>query len=176
MKSSSKIIVTIVTAGVMAMGTAAVAASGAGDCAGGQWTMRDGSHGARFDPAARAEQRLARFKADLKVTPEQEPLWQAFADKVGNEAGKGLQAMRAQAKDENLTAPERLARTTEIMKQRLAAMESIGDAFNRLYQGLTPEQRKLADERADRMAGAFGGRHPGPMRHRGPAVVDPEKG
>lgn len=176
MKSSSKIVVTIVAAGMLVMGAAAVAASGTGDCAGGRWMGHDGVHGARLDPAARAEQRLARLKTELKITPEQEPLWQAFADKVGSEAGKGFEAMRAQAKDESLTAPERLARATDNMKQRLAAMESIGDAFNRLYQGLTPEQRKLADERADRMAGAFGGRHPDPIRHRGPASVDPEKG
>jgi periplasmic protein CpxP/Spy len=176
MKSSSKIIVAIVAAGTMAMGAAAVAASGAGDCGDGQWGARDGHPHVRFDPVARADQRLARFKAELKITPAQEPLWQAFADRTKSEAGKGIQAMREQAKDENLTAPERMTRMTEIMKQRLAAMESVGDAFNRLYQGLTPEQRKIADERATRMARMYRGAHHGPAKHRGPPPADSEKG
>jgi len=34
-----------------------------------------------MDPAALAEQRLARLKADIKPTEKQEPLWQAFAEK-----------------------------------------------------------------------------------------------
>jgi periplasmic protein CpxP/Spy len=176
MKSTSKIIVAIVAAGSMAMGAAAVAASGAGDCGSGHWTARAGHRGVRFDPAARADQRLARLKAELKITPAQEPLWQAFAGTVKGEAGKGLRAMRKQAKDENLTAPERMTRVTEIMKQRLAAMESVGDAFNHLYQGLTPEQRKLADEQATRMARLGFGGHRGAMRHHHRPPVDSTKG
>jgi len=172
MKSSSKIVAAIAAAGLMAMGAAAVAASGAGDCAGGQWAAR----GAQHDPAARVDQRLSRLKAELKITADQEPLWQGFAETAKNKAGKGLQAMREQAKDEGLTAPERMARVTDIMKERLAALQSVSDAFNRLYQGLTPEQREIADRRAARMARLGLGGHPEPTRHRDPAPADSTKG
>jgi protein CpxP len=175
MKSSSKIIISMVAAGLMATGAAAVAASGAGDC-GGPRSIHNGVHGAHFDPSARAEQRLSRLKADLNITADQEPLWQAFADRVKSEAGGGLRAMREQAKDDNLTAPERMARMTDVMKQRLAVMESVGDAFNRLYQGLTPEQRRIADERATRMMHAGFGDQAGPMRHRGQPPAEAVKG
>ncbi|MCX7150842.1 MAG: hypothetical protein NTY05_15835, partial [Rhodocyclales bacterium] len=50
--------------------------------------------GGMMDPGARVEQRLTRFKSELKLTAQQEPLWQAFADKSKAEAGKGFQAMR----------------------------------------------------------------------------------
>jgi hypothetical protein len=63
-----------------------------------------------MDPSARIEQRLNQFKGELKLNAQQEPLWQAFAEKSKTEAGKGMQAMRERMKDEKaLTAPERMA-------------------------------------------------------------------
>jgi protein CpxP len=178
MKSSRKIIATILAAGLVAIGATAVAEPGAGDCGGRSGMMRDGMRGASFDPAARADQHLSRLKSDLKITAEQEPLWQAFAEKVKGEAAKGFQAMHEQAKDATLTAPERMARRTDLLKQRLMAMESVNESFNQLYQGLTPEQRKLADDHATRMGrmGMEHSGHHGPSKHRGPPPAEPTKG
>jgi periplasmic protein CpxP/Spy len=166
MKLSRKIVAAAVAAGILATGAVAVAEPGRGGCGDRPAMMRDGG----FDPAAMADQRLSRLKSDLKITPEQEPLWQAFAEKAKGEAGKGLAAMREQAKDASLTAPERMSRKTELMKQRVAAMESVNDAFARLYAGLTPEQRKFADEHAARMGhGGFERTsHHGHRGHRAP--------
>lgn len=110
-------------------------------------------HGARpvaakFDPVQRAERRLAVFKAELKLTPEQEPLWQAFAEQAKAEAGKGFKAWQAQAADAALTAPERMARLEALMEERLAAMKGVHERFNRLYAALSPEQKKIADQHA----------------------------
>lgn len=103
--------------------------------------------GGMLDPGARVEQRLARFKSELKLTAEQEPLWQAFAEKSKDEAGKGMQAMRDSMQgDKQLSAPERMAQMQGVMKQRVAAMESVSESFNRLYAGLTPEQKAAADK------------------------------
>ena len=103
--------------------------------------------GGMMDPSARVEQRLARFKTELKLTAAQEPLWQAFADKSKAEAGKGMQAMRDSMKDDKpLSAPERMAQMQSSMKDRVAAMESVNESFNRLYAGLTPEQKAAADK------------------------------
>ena len=126
--------------------------------------------GMRFDPALRAERHLSFLKSELKLTAEQEPLWQTFAEKAKSEAGKGMQAMRDQAADASLTAPERMAKMQSLMQARVNAMAGVHDSFNQLYAALTPEQKKLADQHAaqmgtGRMGGKAGGRMgPGPGR------------
>lgn len=158
------IFMSIAAAGVLGVTAAAWAMPGPNYCDGpmGGMGMR-GAKSDRIDPAAFAEQRLARLRTDLKVTPEQEPLWQAFAEKTKAEAGRGWQAMRETAQDLSLAAPERMARMAGIMKERVAAMEAVNESFKRLYDALTPEQKRVADIHAARMAGA--GRMHG---HRGP--------
>lgn len=136
---------------------------------GGQSGPMGRQAGMKFDPAARAERHLEMLKGELKLTPEQQPLWQAFAEKMKSEAGKGLQAMRAQAADDKLTAPERMAKMQAMMQERLTAMSGMHESFNRLYEGLTPEQRAVADQHAARMGkgpmgGKPGGRSGGPGR------------
>lgn len=125
--------------------------------------------GMKFDPAARAERHLDVLKAELKLTPEQQPLWQAFAEKMKSEAGKGMQAMRAQTTDDKLSAPERMAKMQTMMQERLTAMSGMHESFSRLYEGLTPEQKAVADQYAARMGkgpmvGKPGGRSGSPGR------------
>jgi hypothetical protein len=111
----------------------------------------------KFDPAARAERRLDLFKGQLKLTPQQEPLWQAFAEKAKGEAGKGRQAFQAQAADEKLTAPERMAKRQAMMQEHLTAMSGVNESFKRLYETLTPEQKALADQHVAGMGRGMGG-------------------
>ena len=83
--------------------------------------MRDG-----FDPA----KRLDLLKGELKITTQQEPLWQAFADQAKGNLGKGMAAMRdSKTADEKLPAPERMAKMQTLMKERLAAMETVNESF-----------------------------------------------
>jgi periplasmic protein CpxP/Spy len=162
MESSRKIFAAIVAAGILGAGSVALAQPGPGGCDGHMGMMRGGMKGVNFDPAARAEQHLAQLKSDLKLTAVQEPLWQAFAEKDKNEAGKGFQAMRDQAQDLSLSAPERMSRRTEALKQRVAAMESVNASFKTLYDALTVDQKRVADIHASRMG------QRGPMGHMGP--------
>lgn len=164
MNNGKHLFMGIAAAGMLAVTAAAWAMPGAGWCDGPMAGMgMRGAKAERADPAAFAEQRLARLRADLKVTHEQEPLWQAFAEKTKAEAGRGWQAMRETAQDLSLAAPERMARMTGIMKERVAAMEAVNESFRRLYDALSPEQKRVADIHAARLAGA--GRMHG---HRGP--------
>jgi protein CpxP len=115
--------------------------------------LRSGRHAgherrdaARRHDGTRRPRRTApgRLKGDLKLTAPQEPLWQAYADKVKAEAGKGMQAMRQNMQgDKSVPAPERMAQMQTMMKERLAAMESVHESFNRLYAALTPEQKAV---------------------------------
>ncbi len=131
-------------------------ARGPGDCDGqGPMRgamMRDGQMG-QMGPmmAQRGEQRLERLHADLKINAQQEPLWQAFADKTKAEMGKGMQAMRSSPADAKLSAPERMEKMQAMMKERLAAMEGVNDSFKRLYAGLSDEQKAAADMHFNRM-------------------------
>jgi hypothetical protein len=164
MESSRKIFAAIVAAGIMGAGSAALAQPGAAGCNEHMGMMRGGMAGANFDPAARAEQHLAQLKSDLKLTAAQEPFWQTFAEKAKGAMGKGFQAMRDQAQDLSLSAPERMTRRLETMKQRLAAMESVNESFKTLYDSLTVAQKRVADIHAARM-GERGSM--GRMGHRG---------
>jgi hypothetical protein len=117
--------------------------------------------GGMMDPGARVEQRLGRFKSELKLTAEQEPLWQAFAEKSKAVAGKGMQAMHERMKDDKqVSAPERMAQMQSVMKERVASMESVSESFNRLYAGLTPDQKAAADKHFSNV----GRHHPGAGR------------
>jgi Spy/CpxP family protein refolding chaperone len=138
--------------------------------------MRSSMQGGMMDPGARVDQRLTRFKSELKLTAEQEPLWQAFAEKSKAEAGKGMQAMRERMKDDKpMSAPERMSQMQSAMKDRVAAMESVNESFNRLYTVLTPEQKAAADKHFS-AAGRYQ-RGPGRGAPRdGQAAAEPRKG
>ncbi len=184
MKRSHKIIAgLIVAAGISSVAFAQQAGRGGWGCDGagpmgmgpmsGQGSPMGKQASMKFDPALRAERRLDFFKGQLKLTPEQEPLWQAFASKVKDEAGKGMRTMRDQSADANLTAPERMAKMQSLMQERLTAMGGVHESFNRLYAALTPEQQKMADQQAAMMGrggmggkgkGGKGGGRPGPGR------------
>jgi hypothetical protein len=141
--------------------------------------MRGAMHGGMMDPGARVEQRLTRLKSELKITAEQEPLWQAFAEKSKSEAGKGMQGMRERMQDSKpVSAPDRLAQMQGHMKERLVALESVSESFNRLYAGLTPEQKATADKHFSAMGRHQHGLDRGTPQRKGraaPAAAAPGK-
>ena len=132
--------------------------------------------GGMMDPGARVDQRLARLKAEIKPTSQQEPLWQAFAEKSKGEADKGMQAMRERMQsDKPVSAPQRLAQMQTMMKDRVAALESVNESFNRLYAALTPEQKAAADKQFSNAGGRW--RTPARGAPRGaPGAAEPRKG
>jgi hypothetical protein len=138
----------LIAATALSWGAAASAEPGKG-CDGAGAAMHHHRGQGHMDAAAGPEQYLAHFKDELKLTPQQEPLWQAFAEKVRENAGSGMKAMHDL--DATLPAPERMARMNTLMKERLVAMEASTDAFKRLYDALTPEQKKTADHHAAHM-------------------------
>ena len=112
---------------------------------------KDGKGQADF--AAIAAKRLDKFRSELKITASQENAWQAFAGKAKQQV-EGMQAMHdkmhpASAKTAdaaNVSAPERMDKGIEFMKQRLASMEAMNAALKDLYAVLTQEQKAIADK------------------------------
>jgi protein CpxP len=112
--------------------------------------------------AKRAERhaaRQARLQESLKLTPAQQPVWQAFVASM-TPAHKGERAGQRLGKEQRsaLTAPQRLERHIAMQKARTARMEARLSALNSLYAALSPEQRKVFDEQQQ---GRRGGRHHG---------------
>ena len=189
MRNIHKTIVGMAVAAALAASTGSIYAQtadsgGAGTEArqerGGPGMMHRG-HGERrghdmwSNPAAKVEGYLAALKVELKITPNQENAWQAFAGKVRQQADAMIarraqmkarfEQMKGQAPAEKLTAPERLTQRTERMKQHLASMETMTVAVKDLYGALTPEQKTIADKQLAR--GPFGGRGGERGGHRG---------
>lgn len=172
MNLNRKIITGFLAASAVMFGVAHAQGPGCGPDGGPGMKRSAMQRGGMMDPGARVEQRLTRLKSDIKPTAQQEPLWQAFAEKSTAEAGKGMQAMRERMQgDKPLSAPERLALMQTLMKDRVTAMESVNESFNRLYAALTPEQKAAAD----RHFSAAGRHRHGPGRG-APGAAEPRKG
>ncbi|KRC28980.1 MULTISPECIES: Spy/CpxP family protein refolding chaperone [unclassified Acidovorax] len=113
---------------------------------------------------AHMAQRAAALKAQLKLTPAQEPAWNTFTASMQ----PGERQARLDHKDmDKLTTPERIDRMRAMRAQHAAEADRRGEATKAFYAVLTPEQQKTFDARAQRM-GPRGehGKH-GPHGHRG---------
>lgn len=118
--------------------------------------------------AKRAEARAvrqAKLADALKLTPAQQPVWQAFVASTtppqkGERRGQRLTKEQRAA----LTAPQRLERRIALQKERTARMEARLSALNSLYAALSPEQRKVFDEQHQHRGGRHHGGHGKMMR------------
>ncbi len=90
------------------------------------------------------QQRLERLQIYLQLKPDQQDAWKAFAETAQEpEHKKGKDGHdKASAK----TAPERFDHYIQRLKNRLQRAEAKAVASKKLYQVLTPDQRKVMDE------------------------------
>jgi hypothetical protein len=97
--------------------------------------------------ASHTEGRLAFIKAELKITDAQTPQWNAFADAVRANASTMGDMHRSMASQHQPGAalPERLATEEKVLSAQLAALKKVQEAVSKLYEVLTPEQKKAAD-------------------------------
>jgi protein CpxP len=110
-----------------------------------------GMHGGAVNVA----ERLAARKAELKITAEQEPQWNAFAAAVTGQAG-AMQARRESMWQ--LPQGERFAQREAMRSQHLEQHRVVDAAFDQLYAALTPEQRTLMDQQGCGLGGHGRGR------------------
>ena len=119
--------------------------AGYGPGAGAGWAGPQGGFGAGANIAAAQEARLAYLKTELKITPAQEPAWNAYAAALKQQA-ESMQALRSQMfAAAQSGGPEQFTQRAELMKQRAAGAETMAAAMKDLYAALTPEQKALAD-------------------------------
>lgn len=115
---------------------------------------------------AHMAQRAAALKAQLKLTPAQEPAWATFTAAMQ----PGERQAHLDRKDmQALTTPERIDRMRAMRAQHAAEADRRGEATKAFYATLTPEQQKTFDAQSHRMGprGEHGHGKPGPHGHRG---------
>jgi hypothetical protein len=95
------------------------------------------------------EGRLAFLKAELKITPDQESLWDDYAAAVRDNAksiGERCTGMMGAHGDKAPSLPERLDAQEDFMTARLEGLRAVGKALKPLYAALSDEQKQLADQ------------------------------
>jgi hypothetical protein len=108
------------------------------------------------------EDRIAYLHSQLKITSAQEAQWNAFADVMRNNGQTMGQLFQQRRADTNLSALDDMKQYATIAQAHADGMKKLVDAFDPLYTGFSPEQKKLADV-TFRQPGAHGGGH----RHHG---------
>jgi hypothetical protein len=93
---------------------------------------------------SQAPRPLEQLRETLALTTAQQPLWQAYAGRLDAYTQLHYREKPAQPDD---SAVRQFARLVDQQQNRLAALEDIERAAMDLYAALTPEQRKVADQR-----------------------------
>ena len=85
----------------------------------------------------------AALKAELKITAQQEPAWNAFVARTAPEARPARQGPREDWS--KLTTPQRLDKMAAMKAERDARMAQRHDAIKSFYAALSAEQQKVFD-------------------------------
>ena len=91
--------------------------------------------------------RIAFLKAELGITDAQKVAWEAYADKIkGNLTNMQGMWQTMKAVVEAKTPADRLDAQIAAMDSRVSALKEIKPALSKLYDGLSSDQKKKADE------------------------------
>ena len=95
---------------------------------------------------------LAQVKEDLSIGSKQEAAWATFAKTIKQQKTEMMSAMQerrqhASSAQSTQSAPDRIDERTQLMKQRVAGMETVASAMKQLYVVLTQQQKEILDAR-----------------------------
>jgi hypothetical protein len=110
-----------------------------GGCMMGMMSQDDGS--------TFAEGRIAFLKAELAITDAQKDPWSAYAEALKHNF-EGMKSMRQNmmSASQGKTPVERLDAHIAAMEGRIKSLNEVKPALTKLYDALSAEQRKKADE------------------------------
>lgn len=119
----------------------------------------------------RMVERQTKLKSELKLTPAQEPAWNAFLARTQPQARPANQTPREDWS--KLTTPQRLDKMQAMKTERDARMAQRTEAIKSFYAALDTDQQKVFDEQyrmGFKRAGMHHKGHPGGHpHHKGPA-------
>jgi len=101
------------------------------------------------EPTPMLEVTLHELQEDLKLAPQQQPLFDAYAETLrglANDVARERQRQNA-AKAVSATLVERIDRNVDALRDRLTAVEDIAQAAKALYARLNSDQQRTADPR-----------------------------
>lgn len=95
----------------------------------------------------RVEQRIAQLHAQLKITAAQEAQWHPFAD-VMHENAQKMDQSAAQRADKfgSLNAVDNLKSYADLAVEHGRNVQRLAETFESLYNAMSLDQKKLADE------------------------------
>jgi len=95
---------------------------------------------------AQVERHIAGLQRRLKITPAQQPQWDAFTTIMRQNAThmETMQRDRA-ARVTAMTAPEDMRSYAEVARAHAEDLQRLVPAFDALYTAMTPEQKTVAD-------------------------------
>ena len=119
----------------------------------------------RGDFAARAEARIAYVKAALKITPAQQAAFDHYAQVIRDNAAatqksfEDMRNRRGQNNDQTTSAIDRIEQRAKMAQMRDQQQQAYLAAFRPLYESLSADQKKVADDLATpRFGHGFHGR------------------
>lgn len=144
---SRKTLTALALAAVLAGGTAVALGPVSADAQSEQQQQPQHRHAA-FDPGRHIEGRIAYLKTELKITDAQQPLFDAVANVMRDNATAMREAFRGMRGDRNqpATALARLETRAKFAQLRAEGEAKMLAAFRPLYQAMSPDQQKAADE------------------------------
>ena len=93
----------------------------------------------------RVESQVKTLHDHLKITPEQEPQWNAVAQVMRENAQTMQQAIQQRQQAKGLTAIDDLKAYQAIADAHAQGLQKLVPAFQALYQSMSDDQKKAAD-------------------------------
>ncbi len=98
------------------------------------------------DMTAKVEARITALHTTLKITPAQQPLWDAFALTMRDNAKAMDQAYQHRVTSmAGMNAADNMRNYADMSAAHAQGMQKMAPAFGTLYGALSPEQKQTAD-------------------------------
>lgn len=95
---------------------------------------------------AQVERHIAGLQRRLKITPAQQPQWEAFIAVMRQNAAHMATLQRDRTERVTaMTAPEDMRSYAEVARAHADDLQRLASAFDTLYAAMTPEQKAVAD-------------------------------
>ena len=95
---------------------------------------------------AMVERRISELHGELKITPSEQPAFDAFAGVMRDNAGRMTGLLQDRRKTlGTMNAVDQMKGYQEVAQAHAEDMQRLVPAFEHLYDVLTPEQKRLAD-------------------------------
>jgi periplasmic protein CpxP/Spy len=107
------------------------------------------------------DRQIADLKKQLKITPQQEPQFNAFAEVMRSNEQDLEKLMQQGSANRQPNAVEELKQAQQFTETQAAGLKRLVPALQALYDTLSDQQKKTADQV---MGGGPGGGQPGPQR------------